>query len=57
VFVRYFFVDVISLYASSLNRATQDRYRYRARKQAADSSVGRLLTRAVAVPVSQCYLA
>ena len=26
VFVRYFFVDVISLYASSLNRATQDRY-------------------------------
>jgi len=26
-------------------------YRYRARKQAADSAVGRLLTRAVAVPI------
>jgi len=41
----------------ALNRTTQDRYRYRARKQAADSSVSRLLTRAVAVPVSQCCLA
>src|SRR5262245_44533054 len=38
----------------SLNRSDRHWYRYRARKQAAVSSVNRLLTRAVAAPVFQC---
>jgi hypothetical protein len=40
-----------------LNRATQDRYSTARDCCAADSPVGRLLTRAVAVPVSQWCLA